>query len=144
MEETAMSAQAHAVEDPFRSMSQRVSQIINEVTQRRYYRFSRSAAWEPAVNIQEDEDHLYLCVELAGLSDDAIVVEMANRKLQIRGERSVTRPPGSKSPTCILHKEINSGAFERIIDLPDCADPDDIEAKLEAGFLWITINKRIS
>ena len=137
-----MSAQAHAVEDPLGSMSQRIHQIIDEVTQRRYYRFSRSAAWEPAVNIQEDQDHLYVCVELAGLDDDAIVVEVVERKLQIRGERSIPRPPSTKTPSCILHKEIDSGPFERAIDLPDRADLDDIEAKLEAGFLWITVGKR--
>ena len=137
-----MSAQAHAVEDPRGSMSQRINQIIDEVTQRRYYRFSRSTAWEPAVNIQEDEGHLYLCVELAGLNDDAITVEVVERKLRIRGDRPIPRPPSSESPGCILHKEINSGAFERTIDLPDRVDPDVIEAKLEAGFLWITIGKR--
>jgi len=139
-----MSAQVNAVENPFRPMGHRVHQIVNEVGQRRYYRFSRSAAWEPAVNIQEDEAHLYLCVELAGLSDDAIIVEMANHKLQIRGERPIPRPPCSQPPTCILHKEINSGAFERTIDLPDCADENVIEAKLEDGFLWITIGKQTS
>jgi len=139
-----MSAQAHAVEDPFRSMSHRINQIIDEVTQRRYYRFSKSAAWEPAVNIQEDEDHLYLCVELAGLNDDAITVEVVERKLRIRGERPIPRPPSSDTPGCILHMEINSGTFERTIDLPEQADPDDIEAKLEAGFLWITVGKRTS
>ena len=85
-----------------------------------------------------------MCVELAGLSDDAIVVEVADHKLLIRGERPIPQPPCSKPPTSILHKEINSGAFERTINLPDCANPDAIEAKLEAGFLWITINKRIS
>lgn len=137
-----MSAQAHAVEDPFRSMSHRVQQIINEVTQRRYYHFSRSAAWEPAVNIQEDGNHLYLCIELAGLNDDAIVVEVTDRKLHIRGERPIPRTPSSDPATCMIHKEINSGAFERTIDLPDCADADAIEAKLESGFLWITIGKR--
>ena len=137
-----MSVQAHAVEDPLGSMSHRINQIIDEMTQRRYYRFSRSAAWEPAVNIQEDADHLYVCVELPGLDDEAITVEVLERKLQIRGERSIPHPPASETSTCILHKEINSGAFERTIDLPDCTDSDAIEAKLKAGFLWITIGKR--
>ena len=80
--------------------------------------------------------------ELAGLDDEAIVVAVVERKLRIRGERSIPWPPSTTPPSCILHKEIDSGAFERAIALPDRADLDDIEAKLEAGFLWITVGKR--
>jgi HSP20 family molecular chaperone IbpA len=38
--------------------------------------------------------------------------------------------------------EINSGGFERIIKLPERADLGCVEAKLESGFLWITVAKK--
>ncbi|HSW47415.1 MAG TPA: Hsp20/alpha crystallin family protein [Phycisphaerae bacterium] len=137
-----MIIQTHAVEDSFDSMNRQIHNLINEMGRRNYYRFSRSAAWEPAVDILEDQQNLYLCVELAGLPEEAIVVEVADRKLIVRGERPAPKPPASASPECIVHMEINSGPFERIIDLPDRADPGRIEAKLESGFLWITIVKK--
>jgi len=137
-----MSIHAHAVEDSFESVNRQISEIMDEMTRRSYYRFSRTVAWEPAVNILEDERNLYLCVELAGLAEDAIVVEVAGGKLVLRGERPMPRPPGNESTTCIVHMEINSGPFERTIELPDRADPNTVEAKLEAGFLWITIGKK--
>jgi HSP20 family molecular chaperone IbpA len=137
-----MSIHAHAVEDSFESVGRQINEIMDEMTRRSYYRFSRTIAWEPAVNILEDNRNLYLCVELAGLAEDAIVVEVASGKLVLRGERPMPRPPGSEATTCIVHMEINSGPFERTIELPDRADPNTVEAKLEAGFLWITIGKK--
>jgi len=133
-----MTIQAHAVEDSFDSIGQQINDIIHEMSRRSYYRFSRSASWEPAVNIQEDQDNLYLCAELAGLAEESIVVEVVDRKVIIRGDRAVPQPPGSASPGCVLHMEINSGPFERAIELPDRADAGQIDAKLENGYLWIT------
>ena len=137
-----MTIQAHAVEDSFDSIGRQINDIIDEMSRRSYYRFSRSASWEPAVNILEDPDHLYLCVELAGLVEESIVVEVTGRKVVIRGDRPVPQPPGRGSPGCILHMEINSGPFERAIALPDRADVSRVEAKLECGFLWITVAKK--
>lgn len=137
-----MSIHVHAVEDSFDSMSRQINDIIGEMSKRSYFRFSRNVAWEPSVNILEDDHHLYFCVELAGMSQDATVVEVVENKLRIRGDRPVPRPPGSESTGCIMHMEINSGSFERLIELPDRADPAIIDARLESGFLWITVDKR--
>jgi len=137
-----MQIQTLPADDPSESISRQMLDMMGSMSQQGYYRFSRSVAWEPAVNIQEDENHLYLCVELAGLIRDEIFVEVVDRKLRIRGERSIPHPPGHEQPSCVMHMEINSGPFERIIKLPDRADLSDIHAALEAGFLWIIVSKK--
>ena len=137
-----MTMQTHAVEDSFDSMSRQINDIIGEMSRRSYFKFSRTIAWEPSVNILEDDRNLYFCVELSGMAQDAIVVEVVENKLRIRGDRPVPRPPDSESIGCIMHMEINSGPFQRMIELPDRADPNTVEARLEAGFLWITIGKK--
>ena len=139
-----MFIRSHAVEDSFESIGRHMNDLMEQMARRCYYRFSKSVAWEPAVNIQEDDENIYLCVELAGMSRDAIVLEAEENKIRIRGQRAVPQPPGREVTGCILHMEINSGAFQRTIELPERANLDSIEAKLDSGFLWITIAKRES
>ncbi len=137
-----MTMQVHAVEDSFESVSRQIHDIIGEMSKRSYFRFSRTVAWEPAVNILEDERNFYFCIELPGLAKEAIVVEVVEGKLRVRGERPLPRPAGSDFSGCIMHMEIDSGPFERTIELPDRADSLLVEAQLESGFLWVTVAKK--
>jgi HSP20 family molecular chaperone IbpA len=131
-----------AADDLMESFSRRMFEMMGGVGRQSYYRFSRSISWEPAVNIQEDEEHIYLCVEVAGLSREKIIVEAIGQSIRICGERPIPQPPKTSGPTCIVHMEINSGAFERIVKLPDRADLAQVDANLDAGFLWVTISKK--
>ena len=131
-----------AADDLFDSFSHRMFEIMSGVGPQSYYRFSRSVTWEPAVNIQEDKKHIYLCVELPGLAREKIIVEAGDRGLRIYGERPIPQPPDMHEPYCIVHMEINSGPFDRIVKLPDRADLSHVEAQLDAGFLWITVAKK--
>ncbi len=116
--------------------------LIDEMTRRSYYHFSRSCAWQPQVNVYHDQDHYYLCVELAGLAKDKIHVDVAGNKITIRGDRPAPPPPMSEGQVSLLRMEIDSGPFERCIELPERADMEQVTAKLADGFLWITIAKR--
>ena len=137
-----MTVHVQPAEDAFDSLGRQLGDLVDEMSQRRYYRFSRSVGWQPAVNLYEDEHRFYLCVDLAGLARERIDVGVIGRKLLIRGERPAPAPPRADEPCCILRMEIDSGPFERTIELPDQADVNAVEAKLDQGFLWITIGKR--
>ncbi len=130
-----------AADDLIESFSRRMFEMIGGGRQT-YYRFSRTISWEPAVNIQEDEKHIHLCVEVAGLAREKIIVEAIGQSIRICGERPIPQPPKTNGPTCVVHMEINSGAFERVVKLPDRADLAQVEAELDAGFLWITVSKK--
>jgi HSP20 family protein len=134
---------AHPIEDRFDSLDRQLSDFIEEVSRRSYYRFSKTATWQPAVNIYEGQAHFYLCVDLAGLVKDDVEVQVIGHTIRIRGARPVPQPaPVAGEPRCVLRIEIDSGPFERTIDLPETANTDNVEAKLQDGFLWITVNKR--
>ena len=137
-----MTVHVQATEDAYESLDRQLGDLVDEMTHRRYYRFSRSVGWQPAVNVYENEHGFYLCAELAGLTKDQVEVEAAGNKIVLRGDRPVPEPPQSGGPSCILRMEINSGPFERTIELPAQADMTAVEAKLENGFLSITISKR--
>jgi len=134
-----MAIEFHASEssfEPFGQLFGRREQVY------RYYRFSQSAAWEPAVNIYEDANAFYICVELAGLEKDEVAVEVADREIRIHGDRPVPIPCEQMSPECILRMEIDSGRFFRAIELPTGkADLATAAARLDLGYLWITVSK---
>jgi HSP20 family protein len=114
----------------------------HQKVQYRYYRFSQSTSWEPPVNIYEDQKRIYICADLAGLEKEEVAVEVADQEIRIHGQRPVPVPCDPLNPRCILRIEINSGSFFRSIRLPSRADMNSTVAKLDKGFLWITVNKQ--
>ncbi len=135
-----MAIRFHAAEQPFEPFRL----LLGDPKQscRAYYRFSQSHAWEPPVNIYEDRSRFYICAELAGLAKDEVSVEVADREIRIHGERPVPIPCQELSADCILRIEIDSGRFFRAIKLPASADLNSTAARLDQGFLWITVEKR--
>lgn len=113
-----------------------------EVSYQRYYHYSQSSAWEPPVNVYEDSENFYICAELAGIDRSEINVEVLQQEIRIHGERSIPIPCDRLSPECIMRIEIDSGRFFRAIRLPDHADLNSTAARLDRGFLWITVHKR--
>lgn len=139
----AMAVQLQAWDDTFESLSKQVHWLIDEMAQRNFYRFSRSVVWSPAVNVYEDERRLYICAALAGMSRDDVHVDVIEGKIRIRGQRPVPVPPGTEAKAVsTLRMEIDSGPFEREIELPDSLDMTTISASLKSGFLWLVIDKR--
>lgn len=112
-----------------------------EQVYRGYYHFSQSISWQPAINIYEDVDHFVICVELAGLDQEEIGLEVVGQAIRVQGERTVPIPCDRANPDCVLRIEIDSGRFERAIELPATADMSTATARLDRGFLWITVNK---
>ena len=137
-----MSPQLQVQEDAFNELGKQINWLIDKMSHRNYYKFSRKSVWQPALNVYEDEGHVLLCLELAGLAREQIHVEVVDHKLIIRGQRPVPPPPDIDRPGSVLRIEIDSGPFERTVELTESVDVESIEAKLRDGFLWISIAKR--
>ena len=72
-------------------------------------------AWEPPVDIFEDEDEILIVVALPGVPDEDIEVSVDAGTLVIRAERRIPLA-GSR---CTVHRlEIPHGYFERRVQLP--------------------------
>ncbi len=139
-----MSVRLEPIEDSFESMSRQLGDIMQEMTRRSYYHFSRSVAWQPAVNVYQDERSFYICAELAGLDKKQVHVDVLGSKISIKGDRPAPFPGqhGDGENSSTLRMEIAYGPFERVIELPEHADMQKISARLTDGFLWVTIAKR--
>ena len=73
-------------------------------------------AWEPPVDIFEDEDEILIVVALPGVPEECIEVSVDSDTLVIRAGRQIPLA-GSR---CTVHRlEIPHGFFERRIQLPE-------------------------
>jgi HSP20 family molecular chaperone IbpA len=102
---------------------------------RRFFRLdtSRTArpAWEPPVDMYENEREVVVVVAMPGVAADRVQVVTENGELIVRGERPL---PFAGRPLAVRHLEIPYGAFERRIPLPagrfDAAAPELVQGCL--------------
>lgn len=95
----------------------------------------------PALNLQEDGDHLYIEAELPGYQqDDLQVYVVGPEQLVLKGERKA-----ANLEKAICHRQERSfGKFTRTLTLPAAVDSDKVEAKLENGILKLRLAKNQS
>lgn len=95
-------------------------------------------AWQPNVDICENEDYVLVLVELAGVRREEIDISVDGLVLSITGiRRDAMR--GRKQRVYVL--EINFGHFERLVPLPAPVDAEAASATYEDGFLEIILPK---
>lgn len=97
-------------------------------------------AWRPAVNVYAYDDRIEVCVDLAGVSQKDIELQVDARHLVIRGHR-LSPEERCELPQCwrILMMEIQEGDFERVLEFPVEIHPQETEARQESGWLWISL-----
>jgi HSP20 family protein len=94
----------------------------------------------PAVDIVDMKKEIQVRVELPGMEEKDIEVEISDNMLTIRGERKEEREEGTKEGRYYL-SERKYGSFERSLRLPEIADRDKPDAKFSKGLLTITFPK---
>ena len=96
-------------------------------------------AWKPLCDVYEGPEHFTVVVELAWVDEEKVEVTLHGRVLSIRGHRARFRPP-DMDKTYML--EINSGDFERVLELPTDIDADGTRAIYRKGLLEVVLPKR--
>ncbi len=95
-------------------------------------------AEEPAVDIYQDRDNLYVEVSLAGVKPEEVEISIEDNILTIQGKTEEKKETKEKD---YLRKEIRKGAFRRVIKLPVEVKGDRAIAESLSGMLKITIPK---
>ena len=98
----------------------------------------RSAPY--AVDVREDENHVYFEVELPGFRKDEIDLTLENQVLTITAERKEEQKNQRKGD--ILLNERRHTYFSRSFQLPPSVSTDRCDAKLQEGVLHLTLDKR--
>ena len=97
--------------------------------------------WEfdPPVDVYEDDQKLTLKVEVPGIDEKDIKVEVENSVLTVHGERKLEKDIIEEN---YRRMERHYGAFSRSFTLPRTLDLEKIEANYTHGVLAIEIRKR--
>lgn len=97
----------------------------------------------PQVNIGATDESIEIVAFAPGVDSAALDVSIDKGLLTISGERKSTQPDtGSETRTYAQERFV--GTFRRVIELPDTADPDKVQARYENGCLSISVGKRES
>ena len=94
--------------------------------------------WNPVVDIYDDDNSIVITAELPGVGKENISIDVKNRVLTLKGERSDEREVKEEK---FYRKERVYGKFQRAFSLPDMVDPDTIRADFKDGVLKIDIPK---
>lgn len=116
--------------DPFEAVFRENGRDLNE-------NGWRPDAKTPELSIWEDDQHVYVQIDVPGIAGDDLDVTMKNGKLWIRGERKLPHPREN-----MYYDERCYGRFERFVSFTEAVDPNAIDASLSDGVLSITLPKK--
>lgn len=93
----------------------------------------------PPVDVYEDEHNLVLKLEIPGIHEEELDVQVENNTLTIKGERKFEKEEKEEN----FHRiERRYGSFLRTFRLPNTINTDSVEAHYDKGILKITLAKR--
>ena len=90
----------------------------------------------PDADLSDSEEILTYQVELPGMDEDDIEVEVSNGMLSIRGEKRDEREEKSEK---YIFQERRYGSFERRLLIPESAKVQEIKADYAKGVLTVTL-----
>lgn len=97
----------------------------------------------PQINIGATDESIEIVAFAPGINATELDVSVDKGLLTISGERKSTQPD-TGSETRTYAQERFAGIFRRVIELPETADPDKVQARYENGCLSISIGRRES
>lgn len=93
----------------------------------------------PRADIVEDKDNFKVEVEMPGMGEEDVKVNIKDGVLTITGEKSTSTKDKNKNYTM---REITYGNYMRQMVLPDSVDIDKATASFKKGMLWVTLPKK--
>jgi HSP20 family protein len=126
---------------PFARLRDEIDRLFDDFplapAARSVFPFTRTAV-VPAMELAETDQGYELSVELPGLEEKNIDIELADGTLTISGEK---REESEKKDNGYLVSERSYGAFRRQLTLPADADDNSIAASNEKGVLKLSVKK---
>ena len=129
--------------DPFRevtSFQNRLNSLLQD------YRGSESqsdvtaASFAPAVDVYEDEHQVVLSLEVPGIKQEDLDVQVDKNSLTVRGERKFEKNQKEAN----FHRiERRYGTFYRSFSLPATVDTENVHATYDAGVLKLELAKKV-
>ena len=128
----------HDVETEFNHMVDSFRRLLKgEVTTTSLF----GADWfKPSLDVASDDKEYSVKIELPGIEASNISIEYTENTLKIKGEKRQEKEEKEKN---YYRVERSYGSFERILDLPEDSDADNISSAYKDGVLSITIPRKM-
>jgi HSP20 family protein len=98
-----------------------------------------AAAFAPPVDIYEDDHKLALKLEVPGVKQDDLDIQVEGRTLTVRGERKFSNEEKQENFHRVEHRY---GTFARSFTLPSTVDAENVNATYDAGVLQLEFAKK--
>ena len=128
--------------DPFRdvlALQNRMNSIFQEYNRQQADGDVATAAFVPPVDIYEDEHKIVLKLEVPGMKESDLDIQLENQVLTVKGERKFEKEEKEEN----FHRiERRYGSFYRSFTIPNTVNPESVKAGYDAGVLRIELAKR--
>jgi HSP20 family protein len=143
MEETTMNylARNNQTWRPLEELRREMDKLFDEfwsVPVNSHQLSQMKAAWTPASDVEEADNHYVISLEMAGVPKDQIKVEFQNNQLTVSGER---RHETKRKEEGHWYSERRFGKFQRTFTLPTGVNEEKVEAHYEDGILRVYVPK---
>src|SRR5580765_3841999 len=128
--------------DPFRELSSpqnRVNSLFQDYGRSTQDELTTSGSFIPAVDVYEDEHKVVLKLEVPGVKQEDLDVQVENQTLTVRGQRTFEKEEKEENFQRI---ERRYGSFSRSFSLPPTISTESVKADYENGVLKIELAKR--
>src|ERR1700749_389827 len=98
-----------------------------------------AASFAPPVDIHEDDQKLVLKLEVPGVKQDELDIQIEGRTLTVRGERKFSSEEKQENFHRVEHRY---GTFARSFTLPNTVDAENVKATNDAGVLQLELAKK--
>ncbi|MGD9504667.1 MAG: Hsp20/alpha crystallin family protein [Syntrophobacteraceae bacterium] len=99
-----------------------------------------AGAWlKPTVDVAAGEKEYTISVELPGVDEKDVQLELSEDTLIVKGEKKQEKEEKDKG---FYRMERSYGSFQRVLSLPDDADREGVSAAYKNGVLKVTIPRK--
>lgn len=99
----------------------------------------RGDGWQPAADVFETEKTVVVRFEISGVRSEDLRVTIDGDSLRVSGVR---KPPADTDMRRLHQMEIAFGPFERCVRVSIPFDREGVVARLDEGFLTVTLPRR--
>ena len=127
--------------NPFRelrTMQEQMNRMLDMAWNNEFGDELREGAWQPPVDIYEDEHSVIIKAEIPDVDQKDIDVKIEGNTLTLKGERKHSSEIRQEN---YYRVERCFGQFQRSFSLPQSIDRDKIQASCDKGVLTITLPK---
>ena len=98
-----------------------------------------TSTFAPPVDVYEDEHNVTLKIEVPGIDEKDIDVQIENNLLTVHGERKFEKEEKEEN---FRRVERQYGSFTRSFTLPSTVNPEQVQAHYDKGILKIQLAKK--